>query len=226
MISLLYLFRRQCRRELLLQFRDARQAINSALFFLMLLAFFPLTLPANSIVLRDVTPGIIWTAVLFAFFLSAERLFKQDYEDGVIEQWLVSGLPVSILVFVKIFVHWLINILPILVISPIIALLFKLTFYETLVVCISIICGSPTLLALCALSAAFGVSLKKRGVIMALILLPLAIPVLILGSASIEHGLHSLPIIAFLALLCAISIASLTLLSFAIAGIIKISLAE
>ncbi|MDF1757959.1 MAG: heme exporter protein CcmB [Legionellaceae bacterium] len=226
MTSLPHLFVNQSKREFLLQFRDIRSSINSALFFLMIIVFFPLTIPANSNILRIATPGIIWMAMLLALFLSAERFFKQDYDDGVIEQWLVSGFPVSIIVFAKIVVHWLMNVIPMLTISPLLFILLKLSFYETIVIIASVFLGSPTIVALCAMSAAFSVSLKQKSVVMALILLPLSIPILILGSSTISSAMQNQPVSGFLAILVSISCLSLSLLPFAIAGIIKITLAD
>jgi heme exporter protein B len=226
MISVFSLFKRQFKRETLLQIRELRQSVNAVLFFLMIIVFFPLTLPVSASLLRSVTPGLIWIAILFALFLSAERLFIQEYEDGVIEQWLVSGLPVSVLVLAKICVQWLVNTLPIVIVSPILAILLKLNLYETMLLNISIICGTPAIVALCAMSSAFSTGLKQKGVVMALILLPLVIPILILGSAAISQALHNLPVLGFLALLLAISCVSIALLPFAIASIIKISLVD
>ena len=220
MISLKSLFFRQLKREGLLQIRDFRTAINAGLFFLMLIVFFPLTLPVNSNILRIVAPGLIWVGVLLSLFLSSEKLFKQDYEDGIIEQWFVSPYPITIMVLAKISIHWLVNIIPVLLISPFMAILFKLSIYEIFIL------GSPAIVALCALSAGFSSGLKQKGVVMALILLPLAIPILILGSGSIMQGMHGEPVLGFLALLLAISLTSLALLPFAISGIIKISLVD
>ena len=129
MISLKSLFFRQLKREGLLQIRDFRTAINAGLFFLMLIVFFPLTLPVNSNILRIVAPGLIWVGVLLSLFLSSEKLFKQDYEDGIIEQWFVSPYPITIMVLAKISIHWLVNNIPVLLISPFITILFKLNIF-------------------------------------------------------------------------------------------------
>ena len=103
MISLFSLFHRQLSREIRLHLRQLRLIINSCLFFLMIVVFFPLTMTPDVALLRTIAPGLVWIAMLLALFLSAERLFQQDYDDGVIEQWLVSGYPISLLVSAKIF---------------------------------------------------------------------------------------------------------------------------
>jgi heme exporter protein B len=201
-ISYVSLFRQQLARETLLHLRQLRLIVNSCLFFLMIIVFFPLTMTPDVNLLRTIAPGLVWIAMLFALFLSAERLFQQDYDDGVIEQWLVSML----------------------IFCPFLAILFSLTVHETLVLMLSLICGTPTILLLCALAAAFGTGLQQKGVLMALILLPLTIPVMIFGSGTLIASMQGLPSQGYLALLLAMSILAAAALPFAIAGVIRIGL--
>ncbi|MDP3704402.1 MAG: heme exporter protein CcmB [Legionellaceae bacterium] len=226
MISLVTLFKRQVAREMLMHVRELRLCINSCLFFLMIVVFFPLTMPPDVVLFRMIAPGLVWIAMLFALFLSAERLFQQDYDDGVIEQWLVSGYPLSVMILAKMVVHWLLNLLPMLIFCPILALLLGLNYHETIVLMLSLICGTPTILAFCAMAAAFSTGLKQKGVLMALILLPLTIPVMILGSAAITAAMHDISVTGYLALLLAMSCIAVTFLPFAIAGIVRISLVD
>jgi len=225
-INLAALFKRQLAREALLHRRQVRLIINSCLFFLMIMVFFPLTMPPDPALLRTIAPGLIWIAMLLAMLMSAERLFQQDYDDGVIEQWLVSGYPVSLIVSAKILMHWLLNLLPILLFSPLLAILFGLTVYETLILMLSLVCGSPAILFLCALAAAFSTGIKQKGVLMALILLPLTIPVMIFGSAALAAAMQGFAVQAYLALLLAMSLVAAGFLPFAIAGVIRISLVD
>lgn len=220
------LFWRQLCRELRLNLRQSRLIINSCLFFLMIMVFFPLTMPPDVSLLRTIAPGLFWIAMLLAMFLSAESLFQQDYEDGVIEQWLVSGYPISLLVTAKIIVHWLLNLLPMLIFCPFMAILFALTGQETLVLMLSLICGTPALLFLCALAAVFSTGLQQKGMLMALILLPLTIPVMIFGSGTLIAAMQGLPVLGYFALLLAISLIAASLLPYAIAGVIRIGLAD
>ena len=220
------LFLQQLSREMLLHLRQARLIINSCLFFLMIVVFFPLTMSANARLLHTIAPGIVWIAMLLALFLSSERLFQQDYDDGVIEQWLVSGYPISIMVSAKILIHWLLNLIPMLIFSPLLAILFKLNAYETFVLVLSLICGTPAIFFLCALAAAFGAGLQQKGMLMGLILLPLTIPVMIFGSGTITAAIQELPVNGYLALLLAMSVTAAGLLPFAVAGVIRVGLAE
>ncbi len=226
MINLLTVVKLQLQREALLHLRQLRLIINSCLFFLMIMVFFPLTMPPEPALLRTIAPGLVWIAMLLAMLLSAERLFQQDYDDGIIEQWLVSGYPVSLFVAAKIVMHWLLNMLPMLILSPIVAILFALNGYETVILMLSLICGSPAILFLCALAAAFSTGLKQKGVLMALILLPLTIPVMIFGSGAIIAAMQGFAVQGHLALLLAISLLAAGFLPFAIAGVIRISLVE
>ena len=167
---------------------------------------------------------MVWIAALLALFLSAERLFQQDYEDGVIEQWLVSGYPISLLISAKILVHWLLNLVPMLAFVPFLSLLFSLSIHEALVLMLSLICGTPAILFLCAMAAACSTGLQQKGVLMSLILLPLTIPVMIFGSGTLLAAMQGLPIIGYLSLLLAMSVVAAGLLPFAIAGVIVVGL--
>lgn len=226
MIRFLSLFTKQLSRELLLHLRQLRLIINSCLFFLMIVVFFPLTMTPDVTLLRTIAPGLVWIAMLLALFLSSERLFQQDYDDGVIEQWLVSGLPISLMVGAKVLVHWLLNLLPMLLFCPFLAILFRLSLHETVILMLSLICGTPSILLLCALAAAFASGFQQKGVLMALILLPLTIPVMIFGSGTLIAAMQGLPVQGYLALLLAMSLFTSTLLPFAIAGVIRINLVE
>lgn len=226
MISGLSLFTRQLRRELLIQVRQIRFLVNSCLFFLMLLFIFPMTLRPEIVLMRTIAPGLIWMAMLLSMLLSAERLFQQDYEYGVIEQWLVSGQSLNLIVSAKVFAHWLITLLPILILCPLISLLFSFSGWETWILVLSLLCGTPALLFLCALAAAFGVGVNQRGALMALILLPLTLPLLIFGSGTLNIAMQGLPVSGYLALLLAMSVLAVGFLPYAVAGVIRISHVE
>lgn len=226
MITYTALFLQQMVRESFLHWRQFRVCINSCLFFLMIVIFFPLTLPADLHLLRLIAPGIIWIALALALFLSAEQLFQQDYEDGVIEQWLVSGYPLQLFVCAKLLVHWWMTILPMLLLCPVLMLLLNLTAKEMGVLVLSLFCGSPMLYTLCALAAAMSTGIKQQGILMALILLPLTLPIMIFGSATTQAAMQALPISGYCALLLAFSLLASALLPFAIAGVIRIGLAD
>jgi heme exporter protein B len=214
------------KRELCLQRRQWNVIVNAALFFFMIMVFLPLTLPADALLLRHTFPGLVWIAVLFSFFLSAERLFQQEEEDGVIEQWLIAAAPVHGAIFAKLGAHWFVSVVPIILFCPVLALLFGINTHETIILILSLLCGTPALLTLCALSAAFSTGIKQKSVLMALILLPLTLPVMILGSGILTASMQHLPMSGALALLLAISLAALLLLPYAIVAVIRVSVVE
>ena len=223
MRGILSLFIQYFKRELLIQVRQARLLINSCLFFLMILFIFPLTMKPDPLLMKTIAPGLVWMALLLSLLLSAERLFQQDYEQGVIEQWLVSGQSLSLIIAAKIIAHWVFTILPILLLCPLVALVFALNGWELFVLLISLLCGTPALLFLCALAASFGVGVNQKGALMALILVPLTLPILIFGSGTLNLALQDLPISGNCSLLLAFSILCAGFLPLAIAGVIRIS---
>lgn len=227
MKRLAIVFLRQIQREFILYWRQPRGLINASLFFLMVLVFFPLTLPTDKPTLHLIAPGLVWLSMLLATLLSSERLFQQDYDDGIIEQWLLSSYPLSILVSVKILVHWLITLIAILLLCPIIAILFVLNNYETVILMLSLCCGTPAIFCLCALAAAFSTGFRQKGLLMALILLPLSLPILLMGSGTLMATTsHMAAVPAYCALLLAMSLLTIAFLPIAIAGVLRVTLLD
>ena len=225
-MDLIQIYVNQFRREQLLQVREPRSVVFSVLFFAMIMVFFPLTITPEPHLLRQIAPGVFWIAVLLALLMASERLFQEDFNDGVIEQWLVSGSPISILVMAKLSVHWLLNLLPIIILSFVLGALFDLSLAERWVVIGSFILGTPSILFLSALAASFCTSMQQKGVLIALILLPLVVPVMIFGSGALNAAMFALPVKGYFAILLALSILAIAFLPFAIAAIIRISLTD
>jgi heme exporter protein B len=217
-----FYFYRALKREQLIQVRQSRVLVNAFLLFCMILLFFPLTIPADKALLRQVFPGLIWIALLFSFFLSAEHVFQQDEEDGVLEQWLISPVSIHIVLRAKLIIQAVIYILPILLCCPIVMILFDITLHELGVLMLSLLFGSPTILMFCALAASFSTGLKQKGVFMALIVLPLTLPVMILGSGTLSAAMHGLPISGELALLLAMSIFTTVVLPWVMGGVLRV----
>lgn len=214
---------RAIRREKLIQTRQVRVLVNAFLLFCMILVFFPLTIPADKILLRQVFPGLVWIALLFSFFLSAEHLFLQDEEDGVLEQWLISPHPLHLILRAKLMMHWVFHILPIIFSCPMFMFIFDMTHHEMEILILTLLLGSPTILMFCALAASFSTGLKQKGVFMALILLPLTLPVMILGSGTLNAAMQGLPVVGELALLLAMSLCTTLVLPWAIGGVLRVS---
>jgi heme exporter protein B len=221
-----HIFWKNVCREYVLNVRQLRSLIHTCLFFFMILVFMPLTMPPDKILLRTIAPGVLWIALLLSILSSADRLFQQDYEDGIVEQWLLSGYPVSVFIAAKIFVQGSLTLLPMLLLSPCFALLFNLTPYETSVCAFSLICGAPALFSLCTLAAVFGTGLKQKSVLMGMLLFPLTLPILIFGAAALNAAMQELPVTGYLALLLGFSLLAFALLPLASAAVMRVTLAE
>lgn len=211
------------KRDLLLVFRHRNDIINPLAFFLMVAVLFPLGVSPEPTFLSEVASGVIWVAALLACLLSVDGIFRTDYEDGSLEQMLVSSESLYALVLAKVFSHWLISGFCLALISPLVAMMFFLPEQGYFALIMSLLLGTPTLSLMGAIGAALTVGLRKGGVLISLLVLPLYIPVLIFGAGTVQAGAMGLSIQGYLALLGAILVFSLMFAPFAIAAALKIS---
>jgi len=211
-------------RDMLLAFRRRTEMINPLLFFILVTALFPLGIGADPALLRSVAPGIIWVAALLAAMLSLDSVFRSDFEDGSLEQFLISAQPVSILVLAKVIAHWLITGLPLLIVAPLLGLLPDLPSASIGTLMLTLALGTPVLSMIGAIGVALTVGLRRGGVILSLLVLPLYIPVLIFAANAVESAGAGLPITAHLSLLTALLVLSVSLSPLATAAALKISL--
>jgi len=211
------------KRELLLVFRHRNDIVNPLAFFLMVAVLFPLGVSPDPSFLSEVASGVIWVAALLACLLSVDGIFRSDYDDGSLEQMLVSPQSLLLLVYAKVLSHWLISGFCLALISPLVAMMFFLPESAYFSLVLSLLLGTPTLSLMGAIGAALTVGLRKGGVLISLLVLPLYIPVLIFGAGTVQAGAMGLPIQGYLALLTAILVFSLMFAPFAIAAALKIS---
>ena len=211
------------KRDLMIAFRHRDDIINPLLFFVIVVSLFPLGVGPESTTLSRIAPGIIWVAALLATLLSLDRLFKSDYADGSLEQMLLSPHPVFILVIAKIFAHWLLTGLPLILIAPLLAVLLHLNESSYGALMLTLLLGTPVLSLLGAIGVALTVGIKKGGVLLSLLVLPLYIPVLIFATSAIDTAAMNLPYNGQLAIIAAIFFASLTLAPFAVSAALKVS---
>jgi heme exporter protein B len=212
------------RRDLMLAVRHRAEMANPLLFFILVTSLFPLGIGANPNLLQAVAPGVIWVAALLAALLSIENVFRSDFEDGSLEQYLLSSHPVSILVLAKIIAHWLITGLPLLLISPLLNILLGLPGEAIKVLFITLLLGTPVLSLIGAVGVALTVGLRKGGMILSLLVLPLYIPLLIFASSAVDSAAAGLPVTAHLSLITALLVLSLSLSPFATAAALRVSL--
>lgn len=211
------------KRDLTIAFRHKDDIINPLLFFVIVVTLFPLGIGPEASTLAKIAPGIIWVAALLATLLSLDRLFKSDFNDGSLEQLLLSPLPVFVLVLAKIVAHWLITGLPLILIAPLLAVLLHLEESSYMALFITLLIGTPVLSFIGAIGAALTVGIKKGGVLLSLIVLPLYIPVLIFATGAIDAAAMNLPFDGQLAIIAAIFVLSLTLAPFAVSSALKVS---
>ena len=198
--------------DLRLAQRSFVDLMNAWFFFILIVILFPFAVNADSQLLHRIAPGIIWVAALLASLIVAERLFHDDVADGSLDLLLLSPQPLAVLVAAKIIAHWLVSNLALILITPFLSLLFNLTRHEVVTLMLSLLLGTPILSLLSALIAALTLRLRNSGVMIAILLLPLTIPILILGVSSVIMVSMGLSGMGFLLLLLAILVISISLL--------------
>lgn len=211
------------KRDLLIAFRHRDDIVNPLLFFVIVVSLFPLGIGPASNTLMKIAPGVIWVAALLSTLLSLERLFKNDHSDGSLEQMLLSPCPTFILVLAKITAHWLITGLPLIIIAPFLGVLLNLHQESYVALMLTLLLGTPVLSLLGAIGVALTVGLKKGGVLLSLLVLPLYIPVLIFATSAIDAASMNLPYNGQLAIIAALFFGSLTLAPFAVGSALKVS---
>ncbi|MBK5007828.1 heme exporter protein CcmB [Pseudomonas sp. S60] len=214
------------RREARLLFRRPAELANPLVFFAIVVALFPLAVGPESQTLQNLSPGLVWVAALLAVLLSLDGLFRSDFEDGSLEQWVLSPHPLALMVLAKVLAHWIFSGLALVLLAPLLALMLGLPGHCLPVLLGSLLLGTPVLSLLGAVGAALTVGLKRGGLLLALLILPLYIPVLILGSGALQAALHNMPATGQLLWLASLAALTVTLAPFAIAAGLKISVGE
>lgn len=177
------------RRDLLLAWRRRADILTTLFFFIIVASLFPLGVGPEMALLRTIAPGILWVAALLASMLALARLFAHDLADGTLEQMLLSSEPLAIIVIGKVLAHWLVSGLPLLLAAPLLAVQFDLPGRSILILEASLLLGTPVLSLIGAIGAALTLGLRGGGVLLALLVLPLYIPVLIFGSGAVSADL-------------------------------------
>ncbi|OSO74081.1 heme exporter protein CcmB [Stutzerimonas stutzeri] len=213
-------------RETRLLFRRPAELANPLVFFAIVIALFPLAVGPETQLLQTISPGLVWVAALLAVLLSLDGLFRSDFEDGSLEQWVVSPHPLALLVLAKVLAHWAFSGLALVLLAPLLGLMLGLPLGTIPVLLVSLLLGTPILSLLGAVGAALTVGLKRGGLLLALLILPLYIPILILGSGALQAALQGLPAVGHLLWLASLTALAVTLAPFAIAAGLKISVGE
>lgn len=216
--------RAQARRDLQLVWARRGDAAQPLLFSLMVVVLFPLALGSDPQQLSRIAPGVLWVAVLLANLLTLDSLYRGDADDGSLEQQLLSPVPLGWLVAVRIAVHWLTTALPLLLLAPFLAQMLFLPDALLPVLMLSLAIGTPLLSLLGGVVAALTVGLRRSGMLLALLALPLLLPVLVFGAGSVMAAAQGLPWLGALLLLGAGLALALFLAPLAAAAAIRIAL--
>ncbi|WP_444901896.1 heme exporter protein CcmB [Microbulbifer sp. SSSA007] len=212
------------RIEMLLALRKRADIANPLLFFVTVLALLPLGVGPGPDLLEKMAPGMIWVMALLATMLSQESLFRGDFEDGTLEQLTLLPQPLYFAVLAKSLVHWVATGLPLALLSPLLALMLNLPVEGYLCLFISLFLGTASLSLIGAIGAALTVALRRPGLLLALIVMPLYVPVLIFGTGAVQAAIDGYAYSAQLAILAALLAAAAALAPLAAAGAIRISL--
>jgi len=211
-------------RDLTLAMRRRTDVLTALFFFLIVVSLFPLAIGAEKATLRFIAPGVIWVAALLASLLVLERLFSDDYADGSLEQMLLIPQPLVVVVLAKICAHWLLTGLPLTLIAPLIGVQYHLQSSEQWVMVLALLVGTPVLSLIGAIGAALTLGLRGGGVLVALLILPLYIPVLVYGAGAVAKAMAGVTdIAAYFELLGAFLIFALVLSPWATAAALRVS---
>lgn len=211
-------------RELLLAVRSRGEVVQPAVFFVIVASLFPLGVGADSNLLMRIAPGVVWVCGLLAALLSLPRLFNGDFIDGTLEQMLLSPYPLAALVGGKISAHWLTTGLPLSLIAPVLGLQFGLAPNELGLLVVTLMLGTPMLSMIGAIAAALTLGTRGSSVLIALLVLPLYVPVLIFGAGAVEASLSGMDYSGHLALLGAGTLLGGVFTPFVVAAALRISL--
>ncbi|WP_242108575.1 heme exporter protein CcmB [Luteimonas aquatica] len=211
-------------RDLRLLWRRRGDALQPALFALLVIVLFALGLGGETRLLATAAPGVLWVAALLSGLLALDTLFRGDAEDGSLEQWMLAPVPLGWLVLVRTLIHWATTALPLLVAAPLLAELLHLPHAQLPVLMASLALGTPVLSLLGAVVAALTVGMRRSGILVALLALPLYVPVLVFGAGSVAASAQGLDVTGALLLLGAGLAAALVLAPLAAAAAIRIAL--
>jgi heme exporter protein B len=211
-------------RDLKLAFRRWEQVTQPVVFFLMVTTLFPLALSPDTAQLRQVAAGILWVAALLSALLALEFMFRSDYEDGTLEQLVLSGQPLWWLSLVKAAAHWTVSGLPLVVTSPLVAVSLAVPSQAQWTVVISLLLGTGILSFLGAIGAGLTLGIRRGSVLLSLLVLPLTMPALIFGARAVDMAIMGDSPKGPLLLLAAMFLLSMSLGPFATAASLKVSM--
>ena len=216
-------FKATLKRDLLIAYKRKNDMVNPFMFFLIVASLFPIGISPDPDRLAEIATGVLWISALLASLLAMDNLFRSDYEDGSLEQLLLSPHPLYFLVLAKNISHWLVSGLPVALISPLVAYMLNLPSESYFTLFITLLIGTPVLSLLGSIGVALTVGLGSRGLILAVITLPMSVPVLIAGTLTVQQTLNGASLAGYLAILAAMLFAAVSFAPLASAAALRIS---
>ncbi len=211
-------------REVRLAWRQGNSSAMAVTFFLVAVTLFPLGIGPELSVLARISAGVLWVAALLAALLTLDRLFQQDFEDGSLDLLALAPLPLEMIVLAKSIAHWLTTGLPLVAVAPLLAVLLNMGSGGLGILMLSLLIGTPALSLIGAIGAALTVTVRRGGVLMPLLILPLYVPTLIFGVGAVDAVLNNIVAGPNLLYLGALSLVALALAPFAAAAAIRLAL--
>ncbi len=211
-------------RDLRVALRRPGDTLQPLGFFIVVTTLFPLALQPEVSLLRDIAPAALWVAALLASLLALDLLFREDAQDGTLEQLALCGQPLTGLLLAKTAVHWLLTGLPLVVVAPLAAAALGSPAAAIPGILAALLLGTVTLSLIGAVGAGLTMGMKRNGSLLALLVLPLAVPVLIFGARATQQAIGAEPLAAPLYLLGAMAVLAVTLAPWAVAAAVRIGL--
>ena len=209
--------------ELLVLWRRKQDVVNAVLFFILVVALFPIGVNSSPEFLSPAAGSIIWCAVVLAILMAIEGAFKEDYLDGSLEQWAVSGLSLPLLMLLKVVALWVSVVVPLLLVMPLLSEMLSLPSAAFWVLIATLLAGTPSLFFMGIIGSALTASLKQGAMLVMLLILPFYLPVIIFATSAVQAAQAGLPYSGLLAMLLAMSLLSLVVSPFMTAIVIKAS---
>ena len=216
-------FRATLKRDLLIAYKRKNDVVNPFMFFLIVATLFPIGITPEPERLGEIAAGVLWIAALLASLLAMDSLYRADYEDGSLEQLLLSPHPLYFMVLAKNIAHWLVSGLPVVLVSPLIAYMLNLPGESYLILFVTLLLGTPILSLLGSIGVALTVGLGSRGLILAVITLPMSVPILIAGTLAVQQTLNGASLLGYLAIMGAMLLGAISLAPLASAAALRIS---
>ena len=211
------------KRDMQIAFQQKAELVQPLMFLLMVVTLFPLGVSPSPETLQRIGPGVIWIAAILSSLLGMERLFRDDYIDGSLEQYTLSGMSLPAVATVKVLVHWLVSFVPLLVLSPLLAMFLNLSIDMFVALMLTLLVGTPLLSLIGAIAVGLTVGLARGGLLLALLLIPVFIPLLIFATSAVDSAALQLPYHPQLAIIGAMLLLAAAAAPFAIAYSLKVS---